>query len=76
MILKMPTVGNEKRTVLFYGVQCEHEAFCLRGLITDVINNKKNLKSQVLETWKYHDAGGAYRFVCEREDGIIEYKKI
>ena len=46
MILKMENVGQEKRTAMFYGVEDANDSYCLRLLLTDILDCKKNLKNE------------------------------
>lgn len=76
MILKMENVGKEKRTAMFYGVEDANDSYCLRLLLTDILDCKKNLENEILDTFKYRDTGNVYAYIGENEYGYLEYKKL
>ena len=63
-------MGDDKKTVIVYGVECELEVPTLCVLLKNAI---KDLSP--VESWKYYDSGATYTYDCQKEGAII-YKKL
>lgn len=75
VILKMENVGIEKKKVAFYNVQPTEDAKLLRHLVTNILDTKKNLKNEPIDTWRYYEDGDIYYYSGINDEGYITYKK-
>ena len=76
MIVKFQNIGVENKTVLFYGVEDVNDSCCLRICVEELLKDKKNLKNEVIDTWRYHDNGSMYGYIGKNELGYLQYKKL
>ena len=75
VILKMENVGALKQKVAFYNIgQCEDGAL-LRRLVTSILDTKKNLENEPIDTWRYYEDGDVYYYCGVNDEGYITYAK-
>ena len=75
-ILKMQNIGVNKQKVAFYDVQPGEDGVLLRSLVTNVLDTKKNLENEPIDTWRYYEQGNIYYYSGIDDEGYITYKKI
>ncbi len=75
VILKMENVGVEKKKVMFCGINQFEDASLLRRLVTGVLDTKKNLENEPIDTWRYYECGDVYYYSGINDEGYITYKK-
>jgi hypothetical protein len=74
-ILKMENVGAEKQKVAFYDIQPVEDGNLLRRLVTSILDDKKNLQNEPIDTWRYYEHGDIYYYAGVNDEGYIAYKK-
>ena len=76
MILRMENVGEDKHTLLFYGVDCVDEVPILRQKVTHLISERKKLENETIDTWDRIDCGTSYAYLHKQQDGTLVYKNV
>lgn len=74
-ILKMQNVGMDKQKVAFYDVQPGEDGALLRRLVTNILDTKKNLENEPIDTWRYYECGDVYYYSGMNDEGYITYTK-
>lgn len=74
-ILKMENVGIEKKKVMFVDIQPVEDGALLRRLVTNILDTKKNLENEPIDTWRYYEFGNVYYYSGVDDEGYITYKK-
>lgn len=75
VILKMENVGVDKKKVAFYDICLAEDGNLLRRLVTNILDNKKNLENEPIDTWRYYEDGDIYYYSGIDDEGYIAYKK-